>query len=135
MAVNLPAEDVAVDASGYARVVAAAAAKLGPQPSMIVGRSLAGITIPLVPALTPVSRVVFLAALIPWPGEAIADVIQKEEALGAVDRHRARRARTLVLEVGRRRHRGSLPRLRPQARTLQAQRCPPRARDSCTEQA
>ncbi|MGN6169379.1 MAG: alpha/beta fold hydrolase [Solirubrobacteraceae bacterium] len=67
VAVDLPIEDVAVDASGYAQLVAAAAADLGPEPPVIVGHSLAGITIPLVPALSPVSRLVYLAALIPRP--------------------------------------------------------------------
>jgi pimeloyl-ACP methyl ester carboxylesterase len=65
IAVDLPSEDVAVDASGYAHVIAAAADRLGPEPVVVVGHSMAGIAIPLVPALAPVRQLVFLAALIP----------------------------------------------------------------------
>jgi len=85
VAVDLPVEDVTVNASGYAQLVAAAAMELGSPPPVIVGHSLAGITIPLVPSLTPVSRLVYLAALIPRPREAILDVIRQEAALSAVN--------------------------------------------------
>ena len=83
IAVDLPIEDVAVDASGYARVIAAAAsAAFGPEPPVLVGHSMAGIAIPLVPALVPVRHLVFLAALIPSPGQTMADVQGQENVLG-----------------------------------------------------
>src|SRR5580700_7442931 len=69
-AVDLPIEDVAVDASGYARAIAAAAARfgVGSEAPVLVGHSMAGIAIPLVPAIAPVGHLVFLGALIPEPG-------------------------------------------------------------------
>src|ERR1700674_5614876 len=77
LAVDLPIENVAVDASGYAEVIAAAAADLGPEPPVVVGHSMSGIAISLVPGLTPVRRLVYLAALIPEPGERMADVLAR----------------------------------------------------------
>jgi pimeloyl-ACP methyl ester carboxylesterase len=129
VAVDLPAEDVTVDASGYAQLVAAAAAELGPQPPTIVGHSLAGITIPLVTELTPVGRLVYLAALIPRPGETIVDVIAQEAALGAVnglardDQNRsywtsaAAAIEVLYHDCAPAIARAAAARLRPQART------------------
>jgi len=82
IAVDLPSEDVAVDASGYAHVIAAAADRLGPEPVVVFGHSMAGIAIPLVPALAPLRHLVFLAALIPEPGRTMADVQAREPVLG-----------------------------------------------------
>jgi pimeloyl-ACP methyl ester carboxylesterase len=82
IAVDLPIDDVAVDGSGYARVIAAAAADLEAEAPVVVGHSMSGIAIPLVPALVPVRRLVFLAALIPAPGERMADVQVREHTLG-----------------------------------------------------
>jgi pimeloyl-ACP methyl ester carboxylesterase len=136
VAVDLPAEDVTVDACGYAQLVAAAAAELGPPPPVIVGHSLAGITIPLVPGLTPVSRLVYLAALIPRPGEAIVDVIAQEAALAAVngiarDEHERSYWSPADAAIEVLYHdcepaiaRAAAARLRPQARTPQAQPSP-----------
>jgi pimeloyl-ACP methyl ester carboxylesterase len=81
-AVDLPIEDVTIDASGYAREIAAAIAELGREPPVVVGHSMAGIALPLVPAITPVRRVVFVAALIPEPGQRMADIQGREEVLG-----------------------------------------------------
>lgn len=136
VAVDLPAEDVTVDASGYAHLVAAAAAKLCPEPPVIVGHSLAGITIPLVPALTPASRLIYLAALIPHPGEAIVDVIAREAALGVVSgvaRDEQGRSywtsadaaiEVLYHDCEPAIAHAAAARLRPQARTPHAQPCP-----------
>jgi pimeloyl-ACP methyl ester carboxylesterase len=82
IATDLPIEDVAADASGYAEVIASAAGELGPEPPVLVGHSLSGIAIPLVPALTPVRRLVYLGALIPRPGERMADILARDDALG-----------------------------------------------------
>jgi pimeloyl-ACP methyl ester carboxylesterase len=82
IAVDLPIEDPAVDGSGYARVIATAAATLGPEPPVVVGHSMAGISIPLVPRLTRVSRLVFLAGLIPEPGRSMSEVQAREDVLG-----------------------------------------------------
>jgi pimeloyl-ACP methyl ester carboxylesterase len=82
LAVELPVDDPGVDASGYARLIAAAAADLGPEPPIVVGHSLSGIAIPLVPAITAVRGLVFLGALIPEPGAAMAEVQARERVLG-----------------------------------------------------
>ncbi|HTP19705.1 MAG TPA: alpha/beta hydrolase [Solirubrobacteraceae bacterium] len=84
VAVDLPIDDVAVDASGYARLIADAASELSAdgEPPVIVGHSMSGIAIPLVPALVPVRRLVFLGALIPAPGRTMASVQADEHVLG-----------------------------------------------------
>jgi hypothetical protein len=84
IALDLPIEDVAVDASGYARAIAAAAAQLGvgSEAPVVVGHSMAGIAIPLVPAIAPVRHLVFLGALIPEPGRSMASVQAREHVLG-----------------------------------------------------
>src|SRR5262249_49061855 len=82
VAVDLPIEDVGVDATGYAKVIATAAGELGPEPPVVVGHSMAGIALPLVPAITPVRRLVFLAALIPEPGRPMLDILTREPVLG-----------------------------------------------------
>ena len=48
-AVDLPIEDITVDASGYARRIAEAIAELDPEPPVVIGHSMAGIALPLVP--------------------------------------------------------------------------------------
>ncbi|MFZ0091670.1 MAG: alpha/beta hydrolase [Solirubrobacteraceae bacterium] len=82
IAVDLPVQDVTVDASGYAREIARAAGDLGAPAPVIVGHSMSGIAIPLVPGLIPVRRLMFLGALIPQPGETMADVQRREDVLG-----------------------------------------------------
>lgn len=81
VAVELPILDVDVDASGYAGVIAQAC-RAAPEPPVVVGHSMAGIALPLVPTLAGVRRLVFLAALVPAPGRAMADVQRQEDALG-----------------------------------------------------
>jgi pimeloyl-ACP methyl ester carboxylesterase len=136
IAVQLPIEDVAVDASGYARVIAAAAAELGPDPPAVVGHSMSGIAIPLVPALTPVRRLVFLAALIPQPGQRMADIQAREEVLGdtrALARDEHGRSYWTSIEAASEilyhdcepaLARATAARLRHQARTPHNQPCP-----------
>lgn len=72
IAVELPCDDVDAGAVRYAAVVAEATAHV-PGPVVVVGHSLAGITIPLVPRLRPVERLVYLAAVLPLPGRTLAD--------------------------------------------------------------
>ena len=64
--VDLPISDPAYGAADYARVVAAAIPD-GSSP-IVVGHSMAGLVIPLIPALRPVRRLVFLTAFLPTPG-------------------------------------------------------------------
>jgi pimeloyl-ACP methyl ester carboxylesterase len=82
VAVDLPSDDVGVDASGYARVIAQAVLAFGPEMPVVVGHSLAGIALPLVPSLAPVRRLVFLAALLPAPGQRMAEIQAREDVLG-----------------------------------------------------
>ena len=133
---DLPIEDVTVDASGYARRIAEAIAELGPEPPVVVGHSMAGIALPLVPAITSVRRLVYLAALIPDPGQRMADIQAREDVLGdtrAVARDLHGRSfwtsaeaavETLYHDCEPAAARPAAARLRPQARTPHDQPCP-----------
>ena len=72
VAVDLPCEDVAADTSAYARAVVEALPDTADD-AVLVGHSLAGLTIPVVAALRPVRRLVFLCGLLPHPGLSFAD--------------------------------------------------------------
>ena len=65
---DLPCEDVDAGVEEYARLV--------PPADVVVGHSLGGLTIPLVPA----ARLVFLTAYMPQPGKALTD--RDDEAWG-----------------------------------------------------
>ena len=136
IAVELPIEDTAVDASGYAGVIAAAVAEFGPEAPVVAGHSMSGIALPIVPSLVDVSRLVFLAALIPSPGERMADVLAREDVLGdtsAVARDGEGRSywtstdaavEILYHDCDSRAARAMAAALRPQARTPHEQPCP-----------
>jgi pimeloyl-ACP methyl ester carboxylesterase len=136
IAVDLPIEDPIVNASGYARAIAIAARELGAEAPVVVGHSMAGIAIPLVPALTPVRQLVFLAALIPAPGRCMADVQVDEDVLGdtrAVARDEQGRSywtssdaaiEILYHDCELTLARAAAERLRPQARTPHQEPCP-----------
>jgi pimeloyl-ACP methyl ester carboxylesterase len=136
VAVQLPSDDVNVDASGYARVIARASRKLAPEGSVIVGHSMSGIALPLVPALAAVRQLVFLAALVPTPGQRMADVQAREEVLGdtrAVARDECGRSYwtsidaaidVLYHDCDAGQAREIAGRLRPQARTPHDEPCP-----------
>jgi hypothetical protein len=70
-AVELPSDDNAAGAARYADVVAAAVRE--PGRDVVVGHSLAGLVIPLVPERVPVGALVFLASLLPDPGRSWGD--------------------------------------------------------------
>jgi pimeloyl-ACP methyl ester carboxylesterase len=84
LTVELPVDDTAVDASGYAAIIAGAIARERLRGPVLVGHSLSGLAIPLVPSLAPVGRLVFLGALIPAPGETMARVFEREGVRGDV---------------------------------------------------
>jgi pimeloyl-ACP methyl ester carboxylesterase len=135
IAVDLPSDDVDVDASGYADMIGSSVRDLAPDPPIVVGHSMSGLALPLVPALGPVGRLVFLAALIPCPGQKMADVQARERILGdtrAVARDR--RGRTYWTSVDAAidilyhdcdgvQARETAMRLRPQARAPHEQAC------------
>jgi pimeloyl-ACP methyl ester carboxylesterase len=72
VAVDLPVEDTSAGVSAYARVVVEALAD-APDDVVLAGHSLGGLTIPVVAALRPVRRLVFVCGLLPYPGRSFAD--------------------------------------------------------------
>ena len=77
--VDLTPDDQAAGAVRCAEVVARAFAAF--DDLVLVGHSLAGLIIPLVPARHPVRRLVFLHALLPQPGVSVVDQLQAEPAM------------------------------------------------------
>jgi pimeloyl-ACP methyl ester carboxylesterase len=71
IAVDLPISEPKAGAQDYADAVVAASAGLA-EP-IVVGHSMGGLVIPLVPAARPVRRLVFLAAFLPIHGVSIND--------------------------------------------------------------
>jgi pimeloyl-ACP methyl ester carboxylesterase len=69
LTVDLPISDPDAAASEYARAVDAAIDGI-PDP-IVVGHSMAGVVIPIVAERRPVSRLVFLAAMLPIPGRSV----------------------------------------------------------------
>jgi len=69
-AVELPSDDPTAGAEQYARVIAHEVNDTG---SVVVGHSMSGLALPLVPALANVSALIYLAALLPEPGRSWRD--------------------------------------------------------------
>jgi pimeloyl-ACP methyl ester carboxylesterase len=80
--VDLPTADPAAGAAEYAKVVVEAI-ESGTEP-VLVGHSMGGLVIPLVAALRPVRRLVFLAAMLPSPGMSTNDQRKAEPIDGLV---------------------------------------------------
>jgi pimeloyl-ACP methyl ester carboxylesterase len=77
VAVELPSDDTDKGLDDYACAVADA---LGDADDVVlVGHSLGGLTVPLVPALRPVARIVLVAALVPRPGQSLIDQLRGED--------------------------------------------------------
>jgi hypothetical protein len=77
LAVDLPCEDPQAGAEQYADAVTEAFAGT-PDDLVVVGHSLAGLTIPLVAERRAVSRLVFLNALVPRVGGTHDDAVRAE---------------------------------------------------------
>jgi pimeloyl-ACP methyl ester carboxylesterase len=77
VAVDLPAEDPEAGLDDCAQAVVDGAAVFD-EPVIVVGHSLGGLTIPLVPARRPVAGLVFVAAILPVPGEVAGAVLGPE---------------------------------------------------------
>jgi pimeloyl-ACP methyl ester carboxylesterase len=75
--VDLPCEDPGAGASEYADA-AVEAFRDAPDDLVLVGHSLGGLTIPVIAARRPVSRLVFVCAMLPRPGRALDDVMRDE---------------------------------------------------------
>lgn len=71
IAVDLPIEDEAAGLEEYARTVTAAVADA--RHVIVVGHSLGGFTAPLVAESLAADGLVYLAGMIPWPGETFGD--------------------------------------------------------------
>jgi pimeloyl-ACP methyl ester carboxylesterase len=77
VAVELPGDDPDAGFSAYVETILEASADLGDRLA-VVGHSLGGLTIPLVCARRPVSRLVFLCAAIPRPGISFVAQLERE---------------------------------------------------------
>jgi pimeloyl-ACP methyl ester carboxylesterase len=78
---DLPSDDSTETFETYADVVARAVSEVGADDTVVVGHSLAGLTIPLVAARQPVKRLVYLCALVPNPGRSFVDQMGEEDML------------------------------------------------------
>jgi pimeloyl-ACP methyl ester carboxylesterase len=72
VAVDLPVDAPDAGAERYAEVVADGLRGFA-GPPVLVGHSMGGLVLPLLPALLPVRRLVLLCALLPRPGHAFLD--------------------------------------------------------------
>jgi hypothetical protein len=70
VAVDLPAHDPAAGAAEYAAAVGTAVAGAGSD-VVLVGHSLAGLTLPVIASRRPVRHLVYLAAMLPEPGRSV----------------------------------------------------------------
>jgi alpha-beta hydrolase superfamily lysophospholipase len=75
VAPDLPCDDPAAGLDAYTRVIADALDGAG-EDVVLVGHSLAGLTVPLVAAARPVRRLVLVAALLPEPGLSLVDQVR-----------------------------------------------------------
>lgn len=78
LAVDLPIGDPEAGAEHYAQVAAEAARARFDGPVVVVGHSLAGIVIPLLPEQLEVEELVFLCSVLPIPGLSMIDQWEKE---------------------------------------------------------
>ena len=75
--VDLPSEQADATLEDYASTVVQAMVDTS-GPRILVAHSAGGATIPLVAAQTPVDRIVYVAAVVPQPGQSIYDAIGAE---------------------------------------------------------
>jgi pimeloyl-ACP methyl ester carboxylesterase len=78
LAVDLPIDDPEAGAERYAEVAAAAARARFDGPVVVVGHSLSGIVIPLLPELLQVDELVFLCSPLPIPGVSMIEQWERE---------------------------------------------------------
>ena len=77
VAIDAPIEDETNGASDWARAVVESLAAVD-EPVVIVGHSLGGLVVPLIAAMRPTSRMIFLSAALPRPGKSYNDQRQEE---------------------------------------------------------
>ncbi len=140
IAIDLPCDDVEAGGAAYADVVVAATAAAGDD-LVLVGHSLGGLTIPLVAALRPARKLVYLCALLPRPGMSLVQQLELEPEI-FVPGYAAGLARddqgrsywededaavdVLYGDCPRQLASWAVPRLRPQARRASDEACPER---------
>jgi pimeloyl-ACP methyl ester carboxylesterase len=81
IAMDLPGDDSAATFDDYADVVTGVLASHRSDDVVVVGHSLAGMTIPLVAARHRVRALVYLCALLPVPGSSFVDQLATEDML------------------------------------------------------
>jgi pimeloyl-ACP methyl ester carboxylesterase len=79
-AVDYPCDDPEAGSGEYAAVIAEQIADTGADP-IIVGHSMGGLAIPLLPALLPVGALVFLCAILPRPPVSYSDQVGAVEGV------------------------------------------------------
>jgi hypothetical protein len=138
VAVDLPAEDASAGAERYAEVAAAAVAD---GPVTVVGHSLAGLMIPLLPDLIEVEELVFLCSPLPVPGRSLRQQIADDPGIfvpGSLPRATTTPGATLELDdqfalriyfhdCAPEQARWATAQLRRQSTTVQAEPSPVRA--------
>jgi pimeloyl-ACP methyl ester carboxylesterase len=139
VAADLPCDDPRATFAEYADVVVRALEGEGDE-VVVVGHSLAGLTIPLVAARRPVRALVYLCALVPVPGASLRDQLRAEpdtfvpgyeRGLAAPDGSRLARwadfavaCETLYGDCTEADARWAFERLRPQSSAAYAVPCP-----------
>jgi pimeloyl-ACP methyl ester carboxylesterase len=78
---DLPSDDPAATFEDHADVVAATLAGQYRQDVVVVGHSMGGLAIPLVPARAAVAKLIYLCALVPVPGISFLDQVAKREGM------------------------------------------------------
>jgi pimeloyl-ACP methyl ester carboxylesterase len=137
IAIELPSDEPEAGFADYVDVVVAGCEGLGDV--AVVGHSFGGLTIPLVAAARPVSRLVFVCAMIPEPGVSLLEQLEREPGIfapgfnGAPDHDEQERslwadpeatARTLYADCPPELGRWAAAQLRPQGRPPNVEPCP-----------
>lgn len=84
---DLRCDDPAAGLERYAQTVVAAVEEAGApwRDVVVVGHSFGGVTLPVVGATRPVRRLVYLAALVPWPGRPMTERFAAEDDIFTPD--------------------------------------------------
>jgi pimeloyl-ACP methyl ester carboxylesterase len=138
IAVELPSDDDSAAFSDYVDAVVEATAEAGDD-VVVVGHSMGGLTIPLVPEARPVRQLVFVCAMIAKPGASLLEQLDREPEIftpgfgGAPARDEQERSlwpdreetiRDLYPDCPRELAEWAAERLRPQGRPPNVEPCP-----------
>jgi pimeloyl-ACP methyl ester carboxylesterase len=80
---DLPMSNVATGARDWAEVVVAALSQIEDE-VIVVGHSMAGLALPVIAAMRPVARMIFVAAWVPAPGMSYAEYLATHDGLGSL---------------------------------------------------